>query len=87
MPFGMCNASVTFQRAIALALQKIVNHEGNMVMAHIDYIVIATETIEDNMERLREVFNCLREAGFKRRVSKCDFKKSEIKYRDPTKPM
>ena len=25
MPFGMCNASATFQRAIARALQKIVN--------------------------------------------------------------
>ena len=28
MPFGMCNASATFQRAIARALRKIVNREG-----------------------------------------------------------
>ena len=49
-------------------------------MAYIDDIVIATETIEDHMDRLREVFQCLREAGFKMRVSKCDFMKSEIKY-------
>ena len=49
-------------------------------MANIDDIVIATETIEDHMDRLREVFLCLREAGFKMRVSKCDFMKSEIKY-------
>ena len=80
MPFGMCNASATFQRAIAGALQRIVNREGSMVMAYIDDIVIATETIEDHMDRLREVFQCLREAGFKMRVSKCDFMKSEIKY-------
>ena len=80
MPFGMCNASATFQRAIARALQRIVNREGSMVMAYIDDIVIATETIEDHMDRLREVFQCLREAGFKMRVSKCDFMKSEIKY-------
>ena len=33
MPFGMCNASATFQRAIARALRKIVNREGSMVMA------------------------------------------------------
>ena len=32
------------------------------------------------MVRLREVFECLREAGFKLRVAKCDFMKSEIKY-------
>ena len=33
MPFGMCNASATFERAIARALRKIVNREGSMVMA------------------------------------------------------
>ena len=49
-------------------------------MAYIDDIVIATETVEDHMVRLREVFECLREAGFKMRVAKCDFMKSEIKY-------
>ena len=51
-----------------------------MVMAYIDDIVIATETVEDHMVRLREVFECLRKAGFKMRVAKCDFMKSEIKY-------
>ena len=80
MPFGLCNASATFQRTIARALHKIVNREGSMVMAYIDDIVIATETVEDHMVRLREVFECLREAGFKMRVAKCDFMKSKIKY-------
>ena len=50
------------------------------MMAYIDDIVIAIETVEDHMVRLREVFECLREAGFKMRVAKCDFMKSEIKY-------
>ena len=80
MPFGISNASATFQRAIARALRKIVNGEGSMVMAYIDDIFIATETVEDHMVRLREVFEGLREAGFKRRVAKSDFMKSEIKY-------
>ena len=62
MPFGMCNASATFQRSIARALRSIVNREGSMVMAYIDDIVIATETVEDHMARLREVFECVREA-------------------------
>ena len=76
----MCNASATFQRAIVRALQKIVKREENMVMAYIDEIVIATETVEVHVVRLCEVFECLREAGFKMRVAKCDFMKSEIKY-------
>ena len=51
-------------------------------MAYIDDIVTATETIDDHLVRLREVFEYLREAGFKMRVAKCDFMKSEIKYRE-----
>ena len=80
MPFGMCNASGTIQRAKARALQKIVNRERSMVMAYIADNVSATGTIKDHMERLCEVLYCLREAGFRMRVSKCDFIKSEIKY-------
>ena len=80
MPFGLCNASATFQRAIARALRKFINRKGSMVMVYIDDIMIATETVEDHMARLREVFECLREAGFKMRIAKCDFMKSEIKY-------
>ena len=57
MPFGLCNASATFQRAIARALQKIVNRKGSMVMAYIDDPVIATETVEDHMARLRRSLN------------------------------
>ena len=56
MPFGMRNASATFQRAIAGALRKIVNREGSIVMSFIDDFVIATGTVEDHMVRLREAF-------------------------------
>ena len=82
MPFGMCNASATFQRAKARALQKIVNRESSTVVVYIDDIVIATETIDDHMEQIKETFECLREACFKMRVSKCDFMKSVIEYLD-----
>ena len=80
MPFGLCNASATFQRSITRALQKIQQRHGSLVMAYIDDIVIATETIEDHLERIREVFKCLREAGFKMRAEKCDFMRTETKY-------
>ena len=49
-------------------------------MAYIDDIVIATETIEDHIMRIKEVFECLREAGFKVRAEKCDFMRTETKY-------
>ena len=49
-------------------------------MAYIDDIVIATETIDDHIARIKEVFECLREAGFKMRAEKCDFVRKETKY-------
>ena len=65
MPFGLCNGSTSFQRAITRALKSIQQRHGSAVMAYIDDIVIATETVEDHLHRIREVFDCLREAGFK----------------------
>ena len=49
-------------------------------MAYIDDIVIATETIEDHIARNKEVFERLREAGFKMRAEKCEFMRTETKY-------
>ena len=80
MPFGRCNASATFQRSITRALQKIQQRHGSVVMAYIDDIVIATETIEDHIMKIKEVFECLREAGFKMRAQKCDFMRTKTKY-------
>ena len=80
MPFGLCNASANFQRSITRALQKIQQRHGSVVMAYIDDIVIATEAIEDHIMRIEEVFECLREAGFKMRAEKCDFMRTETKY-------
>ena len=75
MLFRMCNASATFQRAAARALQKIVNCKGIKVMAYLDDIVTATEIVEGHVVCFCEVVERLREAGFKMREAKCDFKK------------
>ena len=71
--FGLCNAPATFQRSITLALQKIQQPHGSVVMAYIDDIIIATGTIEDHSVGIREVFECLREAGFEMGAEKCNF--------------
>ena len=49
-------------------------------MCYIDDVIIATETVEDHFVRLREVLECLKKAGFKCRVSKCSFMKTQTKY-------
>ena len=59
---------------------KIQQRHGSVVMAYIDDIVIATEIVEDHIARNKEVFECLREAGFKMRAEKYDFMRTETKY-------
>ena len=42
MPFGLCKATVAFQRLIAQALIIVTKKYGNLVMCYVDDVVIAT---------------------------------------------
>ena len=50
MPFGLCNATATFQRLMAHALIGVTKKYGNLVMCYVDDVVIATPTMEDHIE-------------------------------------
>ena len=65
MPFGLCNATATFQRLMAHALIGVTKKYGNLVMCYVDDVVIATPTLEDYIERLDEVFACMKRSGLK----------------------
>ena len=60
MPFGLCNATATFHRWMAQALTIVTKRYRNLKMCYVDDIVIATPTLEDHIERLDEVFTCLK---------------------------
>ena len=80
MPFGLCNATVTFQRLMAHALIGVTKKYGNLVMCYVDDVVIATPTLEDHIERLDEVLACMKMSGLKCKPSKCEILKDSIKY-------
>ena len=80
MPFGLCNATATFQRLMAQVLTSATRKYGNLIMCYIDDVVIATPTLEDHIERLDEVFTCLRQAGLKCKPSKCEILRDSMKY-------
>ena len=80
MPFGLCNATATFQRLIAHALIGVTKKYGNLVMCYVDDVVIATPALEDHIERLEEVFACLKRSGLNCKPSKCEILKDSIKY-------
>ena len=52
MPFGLCNATATFQRLMAQALTRVTKKYGNLVMCYVDDVVIATPNLEDHVDRL-----------------------------------
>ena len=79
MPFGLCNATATFQRLMAQALTRVAKKYGNLVMRYVDDVVIATPILEDHIDRLVEVFGCMKRAGLKCKPSKCETLRDSIK--------
>ena len=49
-------------------------------MCYVDDVVTATPTLEDHIERLDEVFSCMKQAGLKCKPSKCEILRDSIKY-------
>ena len=78
MPFGLCNATATFQRLMAHALIGVTKKYGNLIMCFVDDVVIATPTLEDHIERLDEVFACMERSGLKCKPSKCEILKDSV---------
>ena len=82
MPFGLCNATATFQRLMAHALICVTKKYVNLVMCYVDDVVIATPTMKDHIERLDEVFACMKRSGLKFKPSKCEKLKDQILGKD-----
>ena len=80
MPFGLCNTTVTFQRMMAQVLTRISKKYGNLVMCYVDDVVIATPTLTDHIDRLDDVFNCVKRAGLKCKSSKYEIPRDSTKY-------
>ena len=79
-PFGLCNATATFQRLMAQALTSVTKKYGNLIMCYVDDVVVATPTLEDHIVRLDEVFSCMKQASLKCKPSKCEILRDSIKY-------
>ena len=62
MPFGLTNAPATFQRLIEQILSGL---HWTTCLVYIDDILIFSATVEDHLERLRDVLNRLKNAGLK----------------------
>ena len=68
MPFGLCNAGATFQRAMDSMLRGL-----SFASAYIDDIMVASKTFEEHLQHLEAVFKRLRECRLKVKTRKCQF--------------
>ena len=80
MHFGLCNATLTFQRLMVQALTRVMKKYGDLVICYVDDVVIATTTLADHIVTLDEVFDCIKRADLKCKTSKCEILNFSIKY-------
>ena len=77
MPFGLCNAPATFQRAMQAVLAGL---EWNSCFVYLDDILIASCTLEEHLQHLKEVLGRLRDAGLCLKPKKCLLFRGEVPY-------
>lgn len=75
MPFGLCCAPGTFQ---ALMDKLFSDMKWKDILIYLDDIIIFSRTVEEHIEKLKRVFQRLREAGLTLKPSKCHYLKKEI---------
>jgi hypothetical protein len=74
MPFGLCNAPVTFQRMMNDILRDFLH---KIVIVYLDDVCIYSRTMEEHLEHLRLVLQRFKE-GLKLRLKKCFFGLQEM---------
>ncbi|KAK6172537.1 hypothetical protein SNE40_016172 [Patella caerulea] len=77
MPFGLCGAPGTFQRAMELVLRGL---QWDHVLIYLDDVIIASDNFEDHVEHLREVFKRFRNFNLKLKSRKCKLCQDKVLF-------
>jgi transposase InsO family protein len=77
MPFGLRNAPATFQKMMDGVLRGL---KPTQCMVYLDDVIVFSNGIKEHAERLRRVFEKLREAKLSLKFEKCHFALAEVKY-------
>ena len=76
MPFGLVNATSTFQRLMDLVLEGL--HE--CCSAYVDDILIYSGSWNEHILHLEQVLERLAKAGLTAKLTKCEWAKSRLEY-------
>ncbi|GBG87127.1 hypothetical protein CBR_g44584 [Chara braunii] len=77
MPFGLCNAPGTFQRAMNRIFH---DYLDKFVIVYFDDILIFNKTVEEHVAHLDKVLSLLRQHKFKINGEKCEFGCTRVLY-------
>lgn len=76
MPFGLCNAPSTFQRA----MNDLFSGEfRQFVIAYLDDVIIYSRSLEEHKKHLNRVFKVIQASGLVLNLKKCRLCKTEVK--------
>ncbi|UYV76640.1 hypothetical protein LAZ67_14001550 [Cordylochernes scorpioides] len=75
MSFGLCNAAQTFQRLINEVLQGL-----DFAYAYIDDVLIASDSENQHVSHLQQLFGRLRDYGLTINETKCTFGQPSVKF-------
>jgi len=77
LPFGLCNASATFQRAMDMVLACV---KWQICLVYLDDVIVFSGSPEEHLQHLDEVLTLLGKAGVTLKASKCHFSQEEVEY-------
>ena len=77
LPFGLCNAPATFQHLMDLVL---VGLQWSHCLVYLDDVIILGRTFLDHLNKLRDIFKRIQDAGLKLKLPKCPFLKKKFEY-------
>lgn len=77
MPFGMCNAPATFQCVMNVVLNPCLRRS---VLVFMDDILVYSQTLEEHVAHLHEVFTLLQQQQLFVKRGKCSFACEQLEY-------
>ncbi|OWY94564.1 Retrovirus-related Pol Polyprotein from transposon 412, partial [Phytophthora megakarya] len=77
MPFGLCNAVPAFERLMETVL---IDLKWRICLVYLDDCVIFSKDFPTHLVRVRQVLSRLREAGFKLKMKKCHWGRSQVAF-------
>ena len=77
MPFGLCNAPATFQRAMDILLAGL---SWKICLVYLDDVIVFSASFKEHLKHLELVFSRFVDANLTLKKEKCSFFQTEVKY-------